>query len=427
MPTSHELWERANAILPGGVNSPVRAFGAVGGEPFFVASARGCRITDVDGRSYIDYIGSWGPMILGHAHPAVVLAVREAAERGTSYGIPNPMEVDLAERVAAALPSIEKLRFVNSGTEAAMAALRLARGVTGRDTILKFIGCYHGHADSLLIRAGSGAATFGIPDSAGVPADFARHTLALPFNDRDAVVEAFDRIGPKIACVIVEPIVGNSGVLVPRPGFLETLRELTEAHGALLVFDEVMTGFRVAFGGAQAIYDIRPDLTCLGKIIGGGLPVGAFGGWAEVMDELAPTGPVYQAGTLSGNPLAMAAGRATLEALAQPGVYERLEEVSSALESGLVDAASAAGVPVRINRAASMLTLFFTDAPVDNYESAARTNRSRFARFFHLMLERGVYLPPSPFEAWFVSLAHDDDALRATIEAARSAFRELGM
>lgn len=423
---SHELWVRARNVLPGGVNSPVRAFGAVGGEPFFVASARGCRITDIDGRSYIDYVGSWGPMILGHAHPEVVEAVRDAAGRGTSYGIPNPLEVELAESVAHAMPSIEKVRFVNSGTEAAMSALRLARGATGRDTIVKFTGCYHGHADSLLVRAGSGAATFGAPDSAGVPAVLARHTIALPFNDREAAVELFGRIGAEIACVIVEPIVGNSGVLLPRPGFLETLRELTESHGAVLIFDEVMTGFRVAYGGAQALCDIRPDLTCLGKIIGGGLPVGAFGGWTEIMDELAPAGPVYQAGTLSGNPLAMAAGRATLEGLRRPGVYESLDDAASALEAGLLEAAAAARVPVRVNRAASMLTPFFTEEPVDDYESAARTDGARFAQFFRLMLDRGVYLPPSRFEAWFVSLAHDEDAISATIDAARSAFRELG-
>ncbi len=424
-PQSDRLWQEAVRLLPGGVNSPVRAFASVGGTPFFVESARGSRIRSVDGREFIDYVGSWGPMILGHAHPAVVAAVREAAARGTSFGIPNPMEIELARRIVDAFDSVEKVRFVNSGTEATMSAIRLARGATGRDRIVKFSGCYHGHADELLVRAGSGAATLGVPDSAGVPASVAGSTISLPYNDPESVRETFERLEDAIACVIVEPVVGNSGVILPEPGYLEFLREITREHGALLIFDEVMTGFRVARGGAQERFGVAPDLTCLGKIIGGGLPVGAYGGRSDLLDLVAPAGPVYQAGTLSGNPLAMAAGVAALDELARPGTYERLEESAGRLEAGLLGAASEAGIPACVQRCGSMLTLFFRPGPVRRYEDAAGSDRERFRRFFHAMLDRGIYLPPSPFEAWFVSTAHSDGEIETTIAAAREAFREL--
>ena len=421
MTESARLFAAAERIIPGGVNSPVRAFRGVGGQPFFVARGEGARLWDVDGRAYLDFVGSWGPLILGHAAPAIVAAVTEAARRGTSYGAPTPGEVEMAEAVTAAYPSMEMVRLVSSGTEAAMSALRVARGATGRDLLVKFDGCYHGHADSLLVKAGSGGATFSIPDSRGVPAALAAMTLTAPFNDADAVRALFRAKGDAIAAVIVEPVAGNMGVVPPGPGFLEALREITRSHGALLVFDEVITGFRVAYGGAQARYGVRPDLTCLGKIVGGGMPIAAYGGAREVMAHVAPLGGVYQAGTLSGNPLAVAAGLAMLKALREPGVYERLEALGARMEAGLRTASEKSGVPLTVNRVGSMLTAFFSEGPVTDWNSAARADRDRYARFFHAMLERGVYLAPSQFEAAFVSLAHTerdlDDAARATAEA----------
>jgi len=425
MTDSKTLFERATRRIPGGVNSPVRAFGGVGGEPFFVARGEGARIWDVDGRSYLDFLGSWGPLILGHAAPAVVAAVTEAAARGTSYGAPTPLEVEMAEAIAAAYPSIELVRLVSSGTEAALSAIRVARGATGRQLLLKFDGCYHGHSDSLLVKAGSGGATFSIPDSAGVPAPLAQLTLTAAFNDLDGVRAIFRERGREIAAVIVEPVAGNMGVVPPRPGFLEGLRELTKAHDTVLIFDEVITGFRVAYGGAQELYGVQPDLTCLGKIIGGGLPVGAYGGSRHLMNHVAPLGAVYQAGTLSGNPLAVAAGLATLAKLRDREVYRRLETLTAELERGLRDAAAAANVPLTVNRVGSMLTGFFCDGPVTDYASAKRADTKRYARYFHGMLQRGVFLAPSQFEAAFVSLAHTgaDIALagRAAAEALAAA------
>jgi glutamate-1-semialdehyde 2,1-aminomutase len=421
MTGSSALFSQASRIIPGGVNSPVRAFRGVGGEPFFVARGEGARLWDVDGRSYLDFVGSWGPLILGHAAPAVVEAVTEAAHRGTSYGAPTAGEVELAELITAAVPSMELVRLVSSGTEAAMSAIRLARGFTGRDVIVKFDGGYHGHADSLLVKAGSGGATFGVPDSAGVPAALARLTVTLPYNDVDAVQRLFRAEGDRIAAVIVEPVAGNMGVVPPERGFLDALRGVTADRGALLIFDEVITGFRIAYGGAQERYGVRADLTCLGKIIGGGLPVGAYGGRRDVMERVAPLGPVYQAGTLSGNPLAVAAGLAALRALRAPGVYERLERLGGDLEQGLRAAAEKARVPLTVNRVGSMLTGFFTAEPVRDYASAKTADTTRYGRFFHAMLERGVYLAPSQFEAAFVSLAHTPDdiatAARAAVEA----------
>jgi glutamate-1-semialdehyde 2,1-aminomutase len=408
MSASESLFERAQRVMPGGVNSPVRAFGAVGGSPFFVARAEGARIVDADGRSYLDFLGSWGPLILGHAAPVIVEAVSEALRRGTSYGAPTPGEVEMAEAITGAYPSMEMLRLVSSGTEAAMSAIRLARGATGRDVIVKFEGCYHGHADSLLVKAGSGGATFGVPDSQGVPAALAALTLTAPYNDLEAMRRLFRDRGGEVAAVIVEPVAGNMGVVPPTSGFLAGLRELCTAHGALLIFDEVITGFRVARGGAQALYGVRPDLTCLGKIIGGGLPVGAYGGARAVMSRVAPLGAVYQAGTLSGNPLAVAAGLATIRALAEPGVYERLERLGRQLERGMAEAATSAGIPLTVNRVGSMLTAFFTEAPVTDYASAKRADTKRYASFFHGMLEHGVFLAASQFEAAFVSLAHTE-------------------
>lgn len=415
---SQALFRRAERVIPGGVNSPVRAFRAVGGEPFFVARAEGARLWDVEGRSYIDFVGSWGPLILGHAPAAVVEALTEAVRRGTSYGTPTPAEVEMAELLAEAYPSMELIRLVSSGTEATMSALRVARGATGRDVIVKFDGCYHGHADSLLVRAGSGGATLSIPDSGGVPEALARLTVTVPFNDLEAVRRVFAERGHEVAAVIVEPVAGNMGVVPPRAGFLQGLRELCTRYGALLVFDEVITGFRVAWGGAQAIYGVVPDLTCLGKIIGGGLPVGAYGGRREVMAHVAPLGRVYQAGTLSGNPLAMAAGLATLRALRAVGTYERLERLGAELEIGLRTAAARAGVPLTVNRVGSMLTAFFTEGPVEDYAGARRSDTVRYARFFHGMLARGVFLAPSQFEAAFVSLAHTGADIEATARAA---------
>ncbi|HEV8617367.1 MAG TPA: glutamate-1-semialdehyde 2,1-aminomutase [Methylomirabilota bacterium] len=411
----------ASRVIPGGVNSPVRAFRGVGGEPFFVDHAAGAHLWDVDGRSYLDFVGSWGPLILGHAAKPVVAAVAAAAARGTSYGAPTVLEVQMAEEITRAYPSMEMVRLVSSGTEAAMSAIRVARGATGRELLVKFDGCYHGHADSLLVKAGSGAATLGIPDSRGVPAALAGLTLTLPFNDLEAVRRLFTERGDGLAAVIVEPIAGNMGVVPPAPGFLAGLREITRRHGALLIFDEVITGFRVAYGGAQELYGVRPDLTCLGKIIGGGLPVGAYGGSRTVMEHVAPLGGVYQAGTLSGNPLAVAAGLAALAALADRRAYTRLEALGARLERGLRAAADKAGAAVTVNRVGSMLTAFFSGAPVSDYASARRSDTARYGRFFHAMLERGVYLAPSQFEAAFVSLAHTEGDIDAAAAAAADA------
>ncbi|MSP17757.1 MAG: glutamate-1-semialdehyde-2,1-aminomutase [Myxococcales bacterium] len=422
-PRSAELFRRARDVIPGGVNSPVRAFRSVGGEPIFLARGAGARVWDVDGREYLDYVGSWGPLVLGHAHPEVIEAIREAAADGTTFGAPTEREVRFAELVRSAVPSLERLRCVSSGTEATMSALRVARGFTGRDRIVKIDGGYHGHADVLLVEAGSGAATLGIPGSAGVPADVARNTLVVPWNDLPAMRALFaapEHRG-KIAAVIVEPVCGNIGCVPPAPGYLEGLRELTREDGALLVFDEVMTGFRVAWGGAQARFGVRPDLTCLGKIVGGGLPAAVFGGRADVMAKLAPEGPVYQAGTLSGNPLAMAAGLKTLELLARPGTYERLETLSARLEAGLRGAAERAGVAVHLNRVGAMFTAFFAEHAVVDYATAKQSDTARFGRYFRAMLERGVYLAPSQFEAAFMSLAHTEADVDATVSAAASA------
>jgi glutamate-1-semialdehyde 2,1-aminomutase len=422
---SAQLWQRAQALIPGGVNSPVRAFKSVGGDPVFIDHAEGPYLYDVDGTRYIDFIGAWGPMILGHAHPAVVEALTAAVARGTAYGAPTAGEVELAALINEIMPSMEMVRLVNSGTEATMSALRLARAFTQRDKVVKFTGCYHGHADFLLVKAGSGVATLGLPDSPGVPAASTANTLTADFNDLPSVEALFHAYPDGIAALIVEPVVGNSGTVEPAPGFLEGLRELCTRHGALLIFDEVMTGFRVAYGGAQARYGVKPDLTCLGKIVGGGVPVGAYGGRKEIMQLVAPAGPMYQAGTMSGNPLATAGGLSTLRALAQPGTYERLEAMGQRLASGLREAAQAAGVPVQVNQVGSMLTVFFTDTPVTGWPTADKADRKRYGAFFHGMLKRGVYLPPAQFEACFISTAHTDADLDATIAAAREAFAEL--
>jgi glutamate-1-semialdehyde 2,1-aminomutase len=422
---SDDLFERALRLMPGGVNSPVRAFRGVGGAPFFVARGDGARVFDVDGRSYVDFLGSWGPLILGHAAPAVVEALTEAVRHGTSYGAPTPGEVEMADLIGRAVPSMEMVRLVSSGTEAGMSAIRLARGATGRDFIIKFDGCYHGHADSLLVKAGSGGATFGVPDSLGVPPALAALTLTVPFNDLDAVRRQLEAHPEQVAAVIVEPVAGNMGVVPPAPGFLAGLRDLTARNGSLLIFDEVITGFRVAWGGAQARYGVWPDLTCLGKIIGGGLPVGAYGGSRRIMERVSPLGGVYQAGTLSGNPLAVAAGLATLRALQTPGTYERLEALGARVERDVVEAARAAGVPVTVNRVGSMLTVFFTDGPVTDYSSAKRADTARYARYFHAMREGGVFLAPSQFEAAFVSLAHRDEDLAVAARAGREALQKV--
>jgi len=419
MPTSEELFAQATSLIPGGVNSPVRAFRAVGGSPFFVTRGSGARLWTVDGDSYLDYVGSWGPLILGHAHPKVVAAVHTAAEAGTSYGAPTPGEVEMARLLVDALPSLEMVRLVSSGTEAVMSALRLARGVTGRQKIVKFEGGYHGHADSLLVKAGSGGLTFSLPDSLGVPETLARLTLTVPYNDLEAVRHAMAREGEEVAAIIVEPVAGNMGVVPPEPGFLAGLRESATAHGALLIFDEVITGFRVGWSGAQARYGVTPDLTCLGKIIGGGLPVGAYGGRREIMAKVAPLGGVYQAGTLSGNPLAIAAGLATLELLREPGTYDRLERLGETLEAGFITAARKAGIPVRVNRVGSMLTAFFTGREVRDLASAKAADTKRYAAFFHGMLTKGIFFAPSQFEAAFCSLAHTEADLEFTIEAAQ--------
>lgn len=420
--SSQDLFDRALELIPGGVNSPVRAFRGVGGTPLFIASANGATISDVDGRTYIDYVGSWGPMILGHADPEIIEALAAAAAKGTSFGAPNALEVELAEEIVAAVPSIQMVRMVNSGTEATMSAIRLARGVTARDKIVKFEGCYHGHADSLLVKAGSGVATLGLPDSPGVPASLARHTLTVPFNDVHALESVFDEHAD-IAAVIIEPVVGNMGCVPPRAGFLEAVRELTTKKGALLIFDEVMTGFRLARGGAQELYRISPDITCLGKIIGGGLPVGAYGGSRELMRNMAPTGPIYQAGTLSGNPLAMTAGLVTLKRLREDSIYATLEKSAARLCEGLANAAAEAGFTTVTNRVGSMWTSFFTSGPVVDWSSANKSDRELYGRFFHAMLAEGVYLAPSQFEAAFVSLAHNEEIIDQTIEAARKAFQ----
>jgi len=412
---SEELFRRAVEKIPGGVNSPVRAFRAVGGQPVFIARGEGSHLFDVDGNEYIDYVGSWGPLILGHRHPEILAALEKALGIGTSFGAPTEQEILLADAICDAVPSIEMVRLVNSGTEATMSAIRLARGFTGRDLTVKFEGCYHGHVDSLLVKAGSGLATLGIADTRGVPKAFADTTIALPYNSLEALEEAFRAHGERIAAVIVEPVVGNMGCVPPEPGYLEGMREITARYGALLIFDEVMTGFRVAFGGAQARYGIRPDLTTLGKVIGGGLPVGAYGGRRDIMSMVAPAGPIYQAGTLSGNPLAVAAGLAMLRHLkAHPEVYGRLEAQGARLE-----AAAPAGVTV--NRVGSMFTFFFTDGPVTDWKSAKKCDTARFGRFFRRMLDRGVYLAPSQFEAAFVSAAHTDEDIEKTISAAREA------
>jgi glutamate-1-semialdehyde 2,1-aminomutase len=421
MTQSEALFERAQRVMPGGVSSPVRAFKAVGGGPLFIRKAEGARVWDVDGRSYIDYVGSWGPMILGHAFAPVVEAVQQAAARGTSYGAPCALEVELADRVVGMIPSIEKVRFVCSGTEATMSALRLARGFTGRSKILKFDGCYHGHADGLLVAAGSGVATLGIPGSPGVPAGTVSDTLVAPFNDARALEQVAAEHGPALAAVIVEPVAGNMGCVAPREGYLEALRAMTRRVGALLVFDEVITGFRLAAGGAQQLYGVTPDLTCLGKILGGGLPMAAYGGRAEIMDALAPDGPVYQAGTLAGNPLAMAAGCAALDALKRNGTYQRLEALAIRLQVGLARAAQTAGIMLTVNRVGSMLTPFFCRGPVNDYAAARGSDTAAFARFFHGMLAEGVYLPPAQFETAFVSLAHSEADIDETLRAAGEA------
>jgi glutamate-1-semialdehyde 2,1-aminomutase len=421
---SAKLYARALELMPGGVNSPVRAFKGVGGTPLFIKSASGPFITDVDGRRFIDYVGSWGPMILGHADDEIVSALASVASHGTSFGAPNELEIELAEEIVAAVPSIEMVRMVNSGTEATMSAIRLARGVTGRDKLIKFEGCYHGHADSLLVKAGSGVATLGLPDSPGVPASLAQHTITVPFNDAAKLESTFEEHSD-IAGVIIEPVVGNMGCVPPVDGFLQSLRKLTTKHGALLIFDEVMTGFRLARGGAQQLYDVTPDITCLGKIIGGGLPVGAYGGSRELMRNIAPTGPIYQAGTLSGNPLAMTAGLVTLRRLKNESIYEQLERQSARLRDGLGRAAEEARIKTKTNRVGSMWTTFFNSSPVTDWATASKSDRELYGRFFHAMLDEGVYLAPSQFEACFVSIAHTEEVIDKTIEAARKAFQRM--
>jgi glutamate-1-semialdehyde 2,1-aminomutase len=423
---STQLERRAARVIPGGVNSPVRAFRAVGGGPIFMRRGSGHIVEDVDGRRYTDYLASWGPLILGHAYPAVVEAVREAATDGTSFGAPTEREVLLAEKITAAMPSIEQVRLVSSGTEACMSAVRVARAFTGRSKVVKFDGCYHGHADGMLVKAGSGALTFGTPDSAGVPAGIVSETLSAPYNDLASVRAAFDRHGSEIAAVIVEPVAANMGVIPPAEGFLAGLRDLTQQHGALLIFDEVVTGFRVGYGGAQEMYGIRPDLTCLGKIVGGGLPLAAYGGRRDVMELLAPLGPAYQAGTLSGNPLATAAGLAMLDTLEKLDPYDGLERLGAALADGLSDAAEEAGVPLQVSRVGSMMTPFFMAEMPTDYESAKRADPDTYAAFFREMLARAIYLPPSQFEAAFVSTAHDDATIKATVESARAALMAIG-
>jgi glutamate-1-semialdehyde 2,1-aminomutase len=424
--TSPALFERAQAHIPGGVNSPVRAFKSVGGSPLFIQKAKGAYLYDVDGKHYIDYVGSWGPMIVGHAHPEVIEAVKLAADNGLSYGAPTEIEITMAERINAIMPSIEMVRMVSSGTEATMSAIRLARGFTGRDTIVKFEGGYHGHGDSLLVKAGSGALTFGEPNSPGVPADLAKHTLTLDYNNSEQVKQVFAEKGADIACIIVEPVAGNMNCIPPSAGFLETLREVCDQHGSVLIFDEVMTGFRVALGGAQAVYNIKPDLTCLGKVIGGGMPVGAFGGRLDIMQQLSPSGPIYQAGTLSGNPIAMTAGLKTLEIISRPNFYEELSAKTTALLHGLQSAADRHNIPFTTAQVGAMFGLFFTEADtVTSFQEASQCNIERFNRFFHAMLTAGINLAPSSYEAGFMSAAHSQADLDATIAAADSIFAGL--
>jgi glutamate-1-semialdehyde 2,1-aminomutase len=422
---SHRLFKKAQELIPGGVNSPVRAFKAVGGNPIFIQKAKGSKIYDVDGNTYIDYVLSWGPLILGHAHPKIVNALKKVIEKGTSYGAPTSLEIELAELILKAYPSMDMVRMVNSGTEATMSAIRIARGFTGRDKVIKFEGCYHGHADGLLVRAGSGATTFGVPDSPGVPKSYAKETITLPFNDLEALKKVINNEWKSIACVIIEPVVGNIGCVLPRPGFLETLRKLTTRHGIVFILDEVMTGFRVSYGGAQAYYGVMPDMTCLGKVIGGGLPVGAYGGKKEIMSMVSPLGPVYQAGTLSGNPLAMTAGIETLRLLSKDGMYKKLENIASLLEKGLRDAAKMAGVKTRFYRAGTMFCNYFTDTHVIDYKTAKTSDTSKFARFFSNMLKRGINIAPSQFEAGFISLAHTEKDIEKTVKAAYESLLEI--
>ena len=419
------LYQKALELIPGGVNSPVRAFKAIGIPPTFVDRAKGARIWDVDGNEYIDYIGSWGPMIVGHAHPKVVAALKKAVSKGTSFGAPTPLEVERAAKVRKAFPSMQLVRMVSSGTEAVISAIRVARGFTGRDKILKFEGCYHGHGDSLLVKAGSGAATFGIPDSLGVPGDLAKHTLTAAYNNLEDVKRLVSENPDQIACIIVEPIAGNMGVVLPEEGFLMGLREICSEKGIILLFDEVISGFRAAFGGAQEVYGIKPDLTCLGKIIGGGLPVGAYGGKREIMEKVSPLGGVYQAGTLSGNPLAMTAGLATLDLIKSKKVYRDLSKKASFLSDGILKIARDKGIPVCVNHTTGMLTVFFTEGPVRDYQTAKTSDTKRFARFFIEMMNQGIYLPPSQYEAWFISLAHTQKDLDQTIEACEEAFKKI--
>ena len=416
---SQRLWKQAQRYIPGGVNSPVRAFKGVSGSPIFVERGKGSKIWDVDGNQYIDHVCSWGPLILGHAHREIVARLKKVIAQGTSFGIPTERESELARAIIKAVPSIEKVRLVNSGTEATMSAIRLARGYTNRPIVIKFEGCYHGHADGLLVKAGSGATTLGVPTSPGVPVEYANCTMTVPYNDIDSVAAACKEHGKRIACIIIEPVAGNMGVVPPVPGFLASLRELTEKFGIVLIFDEIITGFRVSYGGAQALYKIKPDITTLGKIIGGGLPVGAYGGKAEIMEQISPAGPVYQAGTLSGNPLAVEAGLATLDVLARAGTYKRLEKLALMLGDGLIEAARAAGIPTYHTRVGSMLCMFFSDDPINNYEDALKCNTERYGKYFHEMLRRGIYLAPSQFEAGFVSLSHSEADIRKTLRAAK--------
>jgi glutamate-1-semialdehyde 2,1-aminomutase len=422
---SNTLFQRAKEIIPGGVNSPVRACRSVGRDPVFIRSAFGPMIKDADGNEYIDYVGSWGPMILGHSHPAVHRAIAEALDHGTSFGAPTELEVELAGMIIDAVPSVQMVRMVNSGTEATMSAIRLARGFTGRNIIIKFDGCYHGHADMLLVSAGSGVATLNIPGSPGVQDAVTRHTISLPYNNADAFIAVMKRSGADVAAVIIEPVAGNMGLVPPEPGFLDILREQTAQYGSLLIFDEVMTGFRVAYGGAQALYSITPDLSCFGKIVGGGLPVGAYGGRKDIMAHVAPQGPVYQAGTLSGNPIAMAAGIATLKEIRQPGFYEKIENTAARLAKGFRHVSEKTGADLTVNRVGSMIGVFFTGQPVNSYDDARKSDLNRFASYYQKMLEKGVYLPPSQFEALFVSAAHTENQIDETIRAAETSLKEI--
>jgi glutamate-1-semialdehyde 2,1-aminomutase len=425
MDRNKDLFEKSLHTIPGGVNSPVRAFGSVGGTPIFFKKARGSRLWDENDKEYIDYINSWGPMILGHAHPEVIQAVQSVAEDSLSFGAPTARELEMAETIVNLVPSIEQVRLVSSGTEATMSAIRVARGFTGRDTIVKFEGCYHGHADALLVKAGSGALTFGQPSSAGVPEDFAKHTLTLPYNDNDALVELFKKMGSNIACVIIEPVVGNMNLIIPHEEFLKTLRSLCSEHGSILIFDEVMTGFRVSLGGAQELFGILPDMTTLGKVIGGGLPVGAFGGRKDIMQKLAPIGPVYQAGTLSGNPVAVAAGLETLRLIQKENFYEDLAKMTHALVKGLEDASKAFNHAFSARNVGGMFGLYFSEKAPDSFDEVMASDREKFKQFFHHMLDEGIYFGPSAFEAGFVSAAHTQEDIQATLNAAQKAFKKL--